>query len=318
MTDGIIKNNSTLKKKFNWFLLIRLLGIGLFIYILTRIDLRSVWENIKTVAVGYLLWAIVFQIVLLFIKAIRWHVLNDGRKETSHIYYSFGAFFESYAIGVITPGRLGELVKAGHKKSRHSIVDSGFRVLIERGFDIGIFLLIAGLSVYFSDFVDLKPSWGIIIATIGILVIFFSLLVLTSAKATGFLNRIFSMFPFVKRKIKLLFTRRSALEKITIVGLSVAGNLFYFVSCYFLALGIDMNASFIMISGGVAIAGFFNMLPITVMGLGTRETTFLYVFQLFPKPLIMAFSGLIFFVAQIGGGLISLVLGQLFLFISKK
>lgn len=315
----LIKNNqSPAKKRFPWFLLIRLLGIGLFIFILTRIDLQIVWENIRTVSISYLLWAIAFQVLLLIGKAARWHVLNDGRKQPIYIYHSFGAFFESYAIGVITPGRLGELVKAGHKNNKHSVVDSGFRVLVERGFDIGIFLIIAGLSVLFSDFRGLHPSWGVIIGAAGIVVVLISLLIITSGKATEAINGLISYIPVIKNKIKLSYSKRSPIDKISIISLSLISNILYFVSCYFLSLGLEMDASFIMISGGVAIAGFFNMLPVTVMGLGTREATFLYVFQIFPKSLIMAFSGLIFFVAQIGGGLISLVLGQIFLFIRRK
>ena len=68
----------------------------------------------------------------------------------------------------------------------------------------------------------------------------------------------------------------------------------------------------------VAIAGLLNMLPITIMGLGTREGTFLLLFKPLAEPLILAFSGLVFLVAQIGGGLVSLILGQLFLIAAKK
>jgi len=71
-------------------------------------------------------------------------------------------------------------------------------------------------------------------------------------------------------------------------------------------------------SGGVAVSGLLNMLPVTVMGLGTREMTFLYIFNTYPQNQVLALSGLIFAVAQVGGGLISLLLGQIFLQISKK
>jgi uncharacterized membrane protein YbhN (UPF0104 family) len=78
-------------------------------------------------------------------------------------------------------------------------------------------------------------------------------------------------------------------------------------------LGVNLPVSFLTVSGGVAIAGLLNMLPITVMGLGTRELTFLYVFKTFSEAQVLALSGLIFLVAQIGGGIIALILGQIFL-----
>ncbi|MEZ5083171.1 MAG: hypothetical protein R2750_06955 [Bacteroidales bacterium] len=60
------------------------------------------------------------------------------------------------------------------------------------------------------------------------------------------------------------------------------------------------------------------MLPVTVMGLGTRELTFLYVFQSFAESQVLALSALIFIVAQIGGGIIAQLLGQVFLLLAKK
>ena len=101
-------------------------------------------------------------------------------------------------------------------------------------------------------------------------------------------------------------------------GLSLLSNLSYFVSCYFLALGVGVDLSFLWVTGGVAFAGLLNMLPITVMGLGTREMTFIYIFASYPEPQVLAFSGLVFLVAQLGGGLVSLVLGQMFLAKAKR
>lgn len=100
---------------------------------------------------------------------------------------------------------------------------------------------------------------------------------------------------------------------ISIVLLSIISNLSAFLSCYMLAIGLNFDLSFLFVSGGIAIAGLLNMLPITVMGLGTREGTFLLLFKPMAEPLILAFSGLVFLVAQVGGGLMSLILGQLLL-----
>ena len=104
----------------------------------------------------------------------------------------------------------------------------------------------------------------------------------------------------------------------SVILLSIASNLSYFISCYFIAVGLSYNYPILFISGVVAIAGLLNMLPITIMGLGTREGTFLLLFKPLAEPLILAFSGLVFLVAQIGGGLVSLILGQLFLIAAKK
>jgi hypothetical protein len=60
-----------------------------------------------------------------------------------------------------------------------------------------------------------------------------------------------------------------------------------------------------------------NTIPVTIMGLGTRDVTLLYVLRDIPKPQVLAFSGLILLVSQVGGGLIALVGGQIFLYKAK-
>jgi glycosyltransferase 2 family protein len=306
------------KRKISPLLILRLLGIILFIYILSKVDIHSIWQDLKSIEIGFLIWGIIFQIVMLFVKATRWHLLIDGRKNKQNWIFSFGAFFESYALGVITPGRMGEVVKAGHKVKDNSVVDSGMKIVVERGFDMGFFLLFAGLAFLFSSFLEDFKYLGFLSLAMAGLLILLSMLLLISQKTTQFTNRLAHFLTFKKVNLNLVFTKRTNFNVFLLTGLSVVSNLLAFLSCYMLALGLSLNESFIVISGGVAIAGFFNLIPITIMGLGTREAVFLFLFQAYPQPLILAFSGAVFFVAQIGGGIVSMIMGQLLLQSDRK
>ena len=205
------------KKRFSPFLLIRLLGIILFVYILISVDLRSLWENMREVKINYLLYAIVFQILLLFLKAFRWHILNSGRKDSYSIIRSLGEFFESYAIGVITPGRMGELVKAGHAKEKNSMMETGIRVMVERGFDLGIFVVLAGvaLSITFQD----KAAWLIGLLTIiaGLSILIMAIIFMRSAKATALIQKILNRIPFLKLETNLSFRKRSGIVQLSVI-----------------------------------------------------------------------------------------------------
>lgn len=306
------------RRKISPFLLIRLLGLGLFIYILTTVDLSALWQHMKQVNPLYLVLAILFQLVLLFIKAGRWHILNDGSRETGRVMRSFGEFFESYAIGVITPGRLGELVKAGHAREKNRIMEAGIRVVVERGFDLGIFVIIAGLALVWTFHDNTARILGIMALLGGTAVIALAFVFMGSAKATMLVQKFLNRIPMLSLNLDLNFRKRTMQTQLSVFLLSAISNLSYFVSCYYLAAGLSFTASFLFISGAVAIAGLLNMLPITVMGLGTREGTFLLLFKPLAEPLILAFSGLVFLVAQIGGGLISLLFGYFFLYLSRK
>lgn len=304
------------KKVGKIFLLLRLTGIVMFIVIITRVDVREIWEYLLRTDLRLFSLGVLFQLGVLLLKAVRWHILNINPSGPGHWKQSFGEFFESYALGVITPGRLGEVLKAGYQKHRTGIVGSGIRVLVERGFDVGFFLLLAGCSIVWAQLVDLPLYWGWLIILAGSVAIITAILLLLSSRTLRLVSSIFLKARILKEHLQ--YRQSNIIETAVILLLSATGNISYFVSCYFLALGVGIEAGFLMIAGGVAIAGFINMLPVTVMGLGTREVTFLYVFNGFLRAQVLAFSGLVFLVAQVGGGVISLILGELFLFNKKR
>jgi uncharacterized membrane protein YbhN (UPF0104 family) len=305
------------KRRFSPFLLVRLLGIGLFIFILTTIDLGELWENIRTTRVDFFLYALAFQLLLLMAKALRWHLMNNGSRSMEQVIRSFGEFLESYAVGVITPGRLGELMKAGHATGKKRVLETGFRILIERGLDIGFFVIIAGAAFMFAYTGLITSTAGIIILVSGAAIFLLSMMLMKSRAALRAVQKALNSIPYLKLDMELSFHHIGNLNYIWVVLLSLISNFSAFVSCYMLALGLDFELSFLFISGGIAIAGLLNMLPVTVMGLGTREGTFLLLFKPMAEPLILAFSGLVFLVAQLGGGIMALLLGQLFLYHSR-
>jgi len=104
----------------------------------------------------------------------------------------------------------------------------------------------------------------------------------------------------------------SLFRTIGIFGLSVLSNVLYFLSIFFLSWAVNINESFSDISGIVSITGIINLLPITIMGMGTREASFMYFLSHYNNDQIFAFSMLMFLVAQIGGALIALIFSRAF------
>lgn len=304
--------------RFNGFLLLRLAGIALFIVVLSRTDLGELWSWMKQVDRSFLLLALFFQFMVLIVKAWRWYILNESGFEAKNIFRRSGEFFEGYAIGVITPGRVGELMKAGHAGSRKGILGAGLRVIAERGMDLSIFIVIGGLAITRNVLPGVASFWGWIIFSVGMAGIFLSVFILLSPQLVKLAEKLMKIVRLLARDKTIDFRNHSWPNVTAFLGWSLVSNLSYFVCCYFLAKGVGIDLSLIGISGGVATAGVVNTIPVTVMGLGTREVTFLYVFQSFPKAQVLAFSGLVFLVAQIGGGLISLILGQILLLKFRK
>jgi len=295
------------KRPIPWFGLLRLTGIILFILIISRVDIQAIWVEIVKSDIWFITLALLLQLFMLVTKGIRWHLLN-AIGTSVRLGYSFGEFFESYAIGVITPGRFGELLKAGYQNQRVNKIASMIKVGAERSLDFSLFILISGLALYFAEFIpNVSPVVGVVITFIGILILLLGIALFSSKKVNRFLDRFIPGFSET-------YIRRNTMNIIGIIFLSLLGNIFYFISCYIVAAyALELEITLAMLCGGIATAGLVNLIPITVMGLGTREMTFLYVFRTFPENIILAFSGLIFIVAQVGGGIVSLLLGQIFL-----
>ncbi len=295
-----------------------MLGIVIFIIILTRVDVGRIFEVMQKIRLRPFLVAVFFQILLLVFKGIRWHIMNDGRRATTFWIRTFGRFFESYAIGVVTPGRLGEVMKAGHEKDKSDKVNAFIRVVSERGFDVSIFILVAVAALFFGHTVEMTSGFKYLFLAIGLVLGVFSYLLLSSQKMLDVLQRLLHR---MSKKTSSIIIKGKQYRKGTvsfILLLSLLSNYSYFVSCYFLAKSVDLPIGLIDTGAGVAIAGLINMLPVTVMGLGTRELVFISIFKAFARARVLAFSFSIFLVAQIGGGLISMILGQIFLAIDRK
>ncbi len=306
------------KRKIGFFQLLRLLGIVLFVFILTRVETGQIAVVLKAADFGLFFWGIFFQLLVLISKGIRWHVMNDGRSEKAFWIRSFGRFFESYAIGVVTPGRLGEIIKAGHEKEKNDRINTFVRVISERGFDMGIFIFVAASALIFGAAIQLNTFYTYLITFVAISLIVISWLLLSSVKIKILLQEMVRFFTKNRVDITIQGKRYRKGTVIMIFVLSLVSNYSYFVSCYFLARSVGLNLGFIDTGAGVALAGLVNMLPVTVMGLGTRELIFLQIFGGYAQSLVMAFSIAVFLVAQIGGGLVAMVLGQVFLFWDRK
>ena len=308
------------KAKKKWiFQLVRVLGIVLFVLILLRVDLSEISKSILNANLNFLLIGVLFQFLVLISKAFRWHLMNNGRREWKYKALSFGRFFESYAIGIVTPARMGEVVKAGHETGRQNIFNAGVRVLAERGIDIGIFVALAGLSVLAGYYLEMNSAFGWLITVFGCLVILVSMLIFTSEKAISIILRILRKLPGKWHDLSAKGLTYQKQTTTLIILLSFVSNISYFVSCFFLSKSAGIEAGFIWVTGAVAISGLLNMLPVTIMGLGTRELVFLYVFKIVASQnIILTFSFLMLLVAQIGGGLIALIAGQILLLKTKK
>ena len=95
-------------------LLVKLLvtaAILLFLFSKVNFSAGSFLNTIKGIRIGYYLLSLLGVIVVLGIKSYRWKTLVGNEGFDYKPYRAFGAYMSSDAIGIVTPGRIGEIAR---------------------------------------------------------------------------------------------------------------------------------------------------------------------------------------------------------------
>ena len=119
-----------------------LLGLVLFIIILSKSNLSGIFQNIKNINPFYLILASLVSFPMLFNKALCWNYIKRQQGIKYNLKNSFLMYCSGLYIGILTPGRLGEIAKALYlKKDGYSTGKSLVSAILDRLTDF-VFLLI--------------------------------------------------------------------------------------------------------------------------------------------------------------------------------
>lgn len=225
--------------------LIKLLFIGIFIYVATKIDFSKFSINIFD---KNLLFAFLFFFFFHYLRACKVKNLINLKNKFALKIYLIGFFF-----GFITPGRIGDFLKIFYIKKRNKF--STFK----------IFFYDKIVDIYWISFFTFISILYIIKINFFILMLLFFLSLIISYQYN------YRILKYLKFKINL--------TKLYYLNLfSVSSLIFYSLGCYcvFKIFTNDINITHFSI---FILALFITLLPISFNGLGTRELVFLYFFQ---------------------------------------
>ena len=264
----------------------RLIGICLLIFILFQMDWRQASDIIHQINPLYMAFALANIVVLIGLKSWRWKSILTGQG----IHLSFGKAFEYYAcsifLGVATPGRIGELGRAFFlsQSGKSSLPQGVFSVIADRLFDVYFFLLISllGMAALDSFTVNTQLVWiGVIVALLFPAMVFL--------RNTFGLNRLFTAMLCKLTSVLRMDIAGSwrsdkpfAAKYIVYAAiLSICSGAVYFFQCYVIAKALALPFSYAEIAFIISITTLVSLLPITIMGLGTRESVLLFLMMPF-------------------------------------
>jgi len=294
--------------------LIRWAGIALLVILFARLDLGKVRDAMSNADPVLVLLSVAGIVPLIWLKTVRWQGVLRAQSIRLSIRPALLAYFGSLFIGFLTPGRLGEFIKAAHvsRDCSVSLAQAFSSVLADRLFDLYALLVVGSAAL-----LTLALGSSELIAVIGLAVLLILPLVLFLNDTTfAWFQQIGLKFGKLGEKFfapeGILSEVRAGLRQLTPARLAVAVALtgvayvVFFGQCYLLALALHLDAGVVPVTFAVALGSLITLLPISISGLGTREAAMIAYLDTVgvSAEAALSFSLLVFVTFYVAGGLI--------------
>ena len=268
------------------------IGIILFIYIISKIDLAAVAQNFLNIDLRFLALAFVLTIPSLLIKTLKWKQLVNPFNVELSMKEGISAWLAGFFIGLITPGRVGDLARAFYLKEKMKIGSALTTVVIDRVLDIFVLMALSVLGVFFiiTNFHIDGKIIQIIFGTF-VLVIIAAIVFFQKKYASALLKPLFNIFVPEKYKERLKSSYQDFYDGITTLKankgaiakaamLSVIAWIITFTNYFVLSLAIGLNVEYFFILMIMPIVLLVEILPISFSGIGTRDATLILFFAI--------------------------------------
>ena len=268
-----LPNNKTLKSLLSW--LIKLLGITLFIYLLKNVDWKVCKDEMSKISIFSLVIALLMIQIGYLIKSKRWQIILGHYEVTIPVWKLFKIFSIGTFLGLVTPGKIGDFGRLFYIKKYIDIKKGLSSLFIDRIFDLislGIFGFVS--IIYFENNfkiinkISLQFGYEKQYFLIGVIISTLALYVILRKKIISIIQTIMEGFKgfisFIKQLIITVFSM------ILIYGAFV-------VVCY----GMNIQIHYLGLFFGLILIGLLSLIPITVLGLGVREVSMVYIFDLY-------------------------------------
>ena len=232
--------------------ILKLIGIAMFVWIMSRIETAQLIEHIQKINIYYFLLLTLLVLCIYAIKTMRWRILVkkaglDITYRESWKIYNIGVF-----LAILTPAKLGEIGRAAYlKKAGMQNLKAIGVVLADKIADIAVMAVIAliGIGILFSI------KW-----------MFIGLLIMCCGLAAGI---------FAIKKMMKTFSNMKLKTALLVIGLTTLSWGVYFLWAVLLAKGVGIQVPVHILIATFTLVGIVALLPIAPSGLGTRDAALL-------------------------------------------
>lgn len=290
-----------LKSNKLFFLILKLVISSVLLYfVLSRTGVERVLSTLKGMNPAAFIFAIFLYLFAQLLSTLRWRLLLPGVLGLRKLFslYMIGCFFNTLLPGIIG----GDAVKAFYLykaigKSSLTIAS----IFMDRylGFTMLMAICTVAFPFGYNYLLGSRLEWLLLLVVLSFIIASFLLFGLRLGKSIKIVSGFYDYFHAYRHQKTII---GKALLISVIVQLS---NIF---AVYILALGLGEHISFIVCLIFLPLIILFTMLPISISGLGVRESAFVVLFGLIGiKPEIATALSLSWFISSAIGSLVGLV-----------
>lgn len=283
--------------------LYRLLGVGILVWLLVRVDLEHVGQSLTSLALGPFVAACALTVPFFALKVWRWQIILNGLGIRLGYRQSVRMFGAGLFIGQATPGQLGELIRAQFlwRRGYDELIALG-SVLLDRLIDLLTLAAIAlpGLAVVVGKREALAAITGLAVVLAGVVAVRPLRPLTRVVGALGARPRFASFAERLETAATLLGQTAQSptilAQTLLLSALALAVN---FLRFYLLLMALKVSLPMDHFVFGVALANLAGLVPVTIAGVGFRDAVLIYVFREAGQSAeaAISFSLLILFVA---------------------
>ena len=267
----------------------RLIGIGIFILILLRLDLELVWQTLLEIDLTWLVLSLVFQFLAMIAATIRWQLLMQRLGIRIRFWFATVYQLIGTAAALVTPGQLGEFVKVLYlRRDGHPLPESLRSLIVDRLYDLLTLLLFGFIAIAILFGLSMQVALALTLGVAVVLVAGFLLARSSEQRRRWIVHHIVRFTPGSYRQ-----TMREEADRLTMhvveftLGFLVVVALFtllhyllLLLAAYAIVAAMRLDVSFWYYAMIVPLLRLVGLLPVSILGIGTRDITAIYLLGL--------------------------------------
>ncbi len=279
-----------------------IIGIGLFIYLLIRLDITKIFQEIKNLNFSYLFIAIGLLGIFFVIQTLKWFMIAREQRINIPFKDALKINIISDFYGIVTPSKIGSIMRIDYLRKYKADTGKGLsNFVIDKILDLSsLFILTIVFSfIFYRELISsiISFQYQIVIIAIFMVMVVLSLLFYKKETSRSIVKVVYKIFipKRLKEKSRIMFDSfyedmPSLIFLFLIFLVGMINWIVNYAMIYFISLSLGVNIGFIPFLIIMPISTLVAQIPITINGLGTREITMISLFELFGVNAVKVFS----------------------------